>query len=184
MWSATAALLLAAAPWQVVAESPYLIRTRELSPGVAEFRAEGLVIAPVAGVAKALSDPGSFASWMPYTAECRVLSQDGDGTLTVYTRANPPFIANRDFITRTSSSLVGNVYVNTWVSAPDAMPPQPGVVRVRVNSGHWRFEGVQFVYQFTTETGSVPGWLRKLATTRGIVETIRAVEARANAAAL
>ncbi|MFL5353595.1 SRPBCC family protein [Archangium sp.] len=177
--------------WETVADGDVVIRVRERPdiPGGREIWAEGVLDAGIQDVQAALRDHENFRHWMPYVKESRVLSA-ADGARVTYTRLDLPVISNRDFVLRVVDEQVlaadgTGVFHQKWTPENEALPARSGVVRLRHNEGSWHFtargEGkVSFVYRFTVEPGgSIPGFLAGLGQKDAVMDTIRAVERRA-----
>src|SRR5580704_4019392 len=64
-----------------------------------EFKAIGEIDAPSATAEKVIDDYEAYPSFMPYTAECRVLERH-HGSLLVYQRISPKIISDRDYTIR------------------------------------------------------------------------------------
>lgn len=176
--------------WETVADGDVVIRARERPdiPGGREIYAEGDLAAGIQDVQAALRNHESFREWMPYVKESRVLSS-ADGTRVTYTRLDLPVISNRDYVLRVVDEQVTadgtGVFRQKWSPDNEVLPARSGVVRLRHNEGSWHFtsrgEGkVHFVYRFTVEPGgSIPGFLAGLGQKDAVMDTIRAVERRA-----
>jgi hypothetical protein len=177
--------------WEKVADGDVVIRARKRPdiPGGREIWAEGELAAGIQYVQSALRDHESFRYWMPYVTESRVLAA-ADGARVTYTRLDLPVISNRDYVLRVVDEQLlaadgTGVFRQKWTPENEAMPSRSGVVRLRHNEGSWLFtpsgEGrVRFVYRFTVEPGgSIPGFLAGLGQKDAVMDTIRAVERRA-----
>ena len=93
---------------------------RALSPAAAgsnESKAIGEIAASSDLVHAVIDDIESYASFMPYTAECRVLKRDGD-SVVAYQRISAPLTSDRDYTVRVlgSSKKVegGTSYLSQW----------------------------------------------------------------------
>jgi hypothetical protein len=177
--------------WETVTEGSLVIRVRERPdiPGGREVWAEGEMAADIQDIQSVLKDHEAFRHWMPYVTESRVLSAGTDGRVT-YTRLKLPFISNRDYVLRVvDEQLVGEDgavnFRQRWWSDNQALEERRGVVRLKHNEGSWLFtprgEGkVYFVYRFSVEPGgSIPGFLAGFGQKDAVLDTVRAVEKRA-----
>jgi hypothetical protein len=177
--------------WEKVADGDVVIRVRPhaVVPGAREVWAEGDLAAGIQHVQTALRDHDSFRQWMPYVTESRVLSSTPDGRVT-YTQLDFPVISNRDYVLRVVDEQLLNEdgtgeFRQRWTSDSKALPERSGVVRLRHNEGSWFFtpggEGKShFVYRFTVEPGgAIPGFLAGLGQKDAVMDTVRAVEKRA-----
>ena len=181
----------AAEEWETVKDGGMVIRVRERAdiPGGREVWAEGELAANVQDIQSVLTDHESFKSWMPYVTEARVLSTGTDGRVT-YTRLDLPVISNRDYVLRVvDEELVEadgtGTFRQKWWSDSKAVPERRGVVRLKHNEGSWVItprgqDKVHFVYRFSVEPGgSIPGFLAGFGQKDAVVDTVRAVEKRA-----
>lgn len=177
--------------WETVTEEGMVIRVRGRAdiPGGREVWAEGEMAADIQDIQSVLKDHEDFRHWMPYVMESRVLSGGTEGRVT-YTRLKLPFISNRDYVLRVvDEQLVGEDgtrnFRQRWWSDNQALAERRGVVRLKHNEGSWLFtprgEGkVSFVYRFSVEPGgSVPGFLAGFGQKEAVLDTVRAVEKRA-----
>ncbi|HEX8821839.1 MAG TPA: SRPBCC family protein [Archangium sp.] len=177
--------------WKTVATGEVVIRVRERAdvPGGREVWAEGELAANIRDVQTALRDHESFRFWMPYVTESKLLATEPDGRLT-YTRLDFPVISNRDYVLRVVDEQLlaedgTGLFRQRWVAQGKALPERDGVVRLHRNEGSWHFapkgEGrVAFTYRFTVEPGgSIPGFLAGLGEKGAVMDTVRAVEKRA-----
>ena len=180
-----------AADWSSVTKDGVVIRVRELPDlaGAREFWAEGDLAATLPGLRTALQDHAEFRRWMPRVKESRVLSEFPGGRMT-YTLLDLPVISNRDYVLRVEdvngqSEQGEETYVQRWALEAGVLPERRGVVRLKRNEGSWSFtrldEGrVHFTYRFIAEPGgSIPGFLAGVGQTDAVLETVRALEARA-----
>lgn len=150
-------------------------RTR-VGAGFREFKGTGVIDMPPATVEKVLEDISAYPTFMPYVAEARVLSQDGDDLLT-YQRLDVPLIADRDYTVKFQHGIAKDaagaiIYRDTWQTANEAGPAAKlGTVRVKVNEGSWLLEPMgpdgattQATYQIYTDSGGVlPAFLANKA---------------------
>jgi len=127
-----------------------------------EFRGAGVIDAPPAMVFAVLDDAESFASFMPYTAESRVLKRDKNSVLG-YQRLDLPLVSDRDYTLRSERvkwlGPEGMIYRIHWTPANDLGPaPAPGVLRVNVCEGGWLLEpqgsgATRATYTIYTDSG-------------------------------
>ncbi len=172
-----------ATEWKEEAKTSGLIiysRTREGS-AFKEFKSVGMIGAPSSVVFAVLNDVEAYPSFMPYTAECRVLKREGDCTIG-YQRLALPLVSDRDYTLRSEHSQTpgrnGSIYHIRWEPANALGPPeQPGVCRVNVCEGRWLIEpdgegatrATYFIY--TDNGGSIPAMIAN----RGSLVAIRKV---------
>jgi hypothetical protein len=91
-----------------------------------ESKATGEIAASTEVVHAVLDDMESYASFMPYTAECRVLKRDGN-SVVAYQRISAPLTSDRDYTVRvrTTTKKVegGTSYFSRWEADNAAGPP-------------------------------------------------------------
>jgi hypothetical protein len=193
MWvSATAPAALAADGWEVVTESPYLVKTRPLpNSDIQEVWAEGVIDAPVREIQETLMDPDTFSRFMPYVKEGRHIREPlPDGSRYVYVRLQLPMVTSRDYVTRVwllkgvNPDGTGE-FENKWVAVPDLLPARSNVVRLKFNQGGWKVtprpDGKAYaVYRFSVDPGgSVPAFAANMGNRSGVPDTFKAVEGEA-----
>lgn len=135
-----------ATEWKEVSNKDGLticIRTREGS-ALKEFKSVGLIAASPGAVFAVLNDPEAYPSFMPYTAECRVLKRTGDCTIA-YHRLELPLVSDRDYTLRSEHSKEagtnGPIYRIQWEAANELGPVEKaGVQRVKICEGGWLLE--------------------------------------------
>ncbi|QAT81925.1 hypothetical protein EJ065_0316 [Corallococcus coralloides] len=195
-WGLALAVVLAAGvagaeEWETVAKTPFVIKVRP-RPGTKakDIWAEGELKASALRIQTVLEDQGSYRLFMPYVKESRVVRPTDDGGRLTYTRLDLPVVSSRDYICHvvTESKVAPDgtgVYQQRWKAEPDAFPARRDVVRLRLNEGSWKVEPrgentSWVVYKFTVDPGgSVPGFLASVGQNDAVVDTLRAVEKRA-----
>jgi hypothetical protein len=132
--------------WKSVAHDKDLEIYSRLRPGSPhkEFKAVGPIDAPTRAVGAVIDDFENYAKFMPFTAECRLIKQDGD-TMIGYQRLSPKICADRDYTLRVSKKSLslpdGVLYTSRWSPANELGPPErKGIVRVKICEGSWRLE--------------------------------------------
>jgi hypothetical protein len=75
--------------WKFISDKDGVALYRRQRPITNESKAMGEIAAPTDLVHAVLSDVESYASFMPYTAECRVLKRDADSVIA-YQRISAP----------------------------------------------------------------------------------------------
>jgi hypothetical protein len=181
-----------AADWETVAEKPVVIRVRERAdlPGAREVWAEGDMSVSAWAVQAVLTDPESFREWMPYVKESRLVSTASKVERVTYTRLELPIVSSRDFVLFVHDERMldeggGGEFVQSWRADAGLLPKRHGVVRLKHNEGRWQItpagEGrARFVYRFTVEPGgSIPGFLAGFGQKDGVLDTVGALERRA-----
>jgi len=120
-----------------------LSRVRGGSP-LREFKGVGVIDAPPGLVFAVLNDSEAYPSFMPYTAEVRVLKREKNW-VTAYQRLELPLVSPRDYTLRSEHAKWlgrdGAIYRIRWEPANDLGPAEkPGVLRVNVCEGGWLLE--------------------------------------------
>ena len=136
-----------------------------------EFKGVGAIDAPPAMVERVLQDVNDYPSFMPFVAEARILSVNGNQAVT-YQRVAFPLVSNRDYTLKiergTLTGPAGVIYRTTWEADNDDGPAERhGVVRVKMDEGSWLLEPVglagattQATYQIYTDSGgALPAFL-------------------------
>ena len=162
-----------------------LYRRPRSGPGHYESKAIGEIEASTDVVHAVINDVESYATFMPYTAECRVLKRESDSVLT-YQRITAPFVSDRDYIlrVRTSSKVVegGTSYLSRWETENANGPPEKrGVVRVNLCEGSWLLEPAgprttRATYTIYTDSGSaIPAFIKNIGSQIGIRKIFAAI---------
>jgi hypothetical protein len=128
-----------------------------------------------------LQNVEAYPSFMPYTAESRVLKREGDCTIG-YQRLALPLVSDRDYTLRSEHSQTpgrnGSIYRIRWEPANALGPPeQPGVRRVNVCEGGWLIEpdgegATRATYFIYTDSGGI---IPAMIANRGSLLAIRKV---------
>lgn len=177
--------------WKTVETKPITIRVHERADGKGkDVWAEGVLHGDARDVQAALLDQESYAQWMPYAKESRVVSRAADGSRVTYTMLDLPVVSSRDYTCQVvNDSLLAadgsGQFTQRWWAVPDALPVRKGVVRLPRNEGSWlvkpQGEGTSYaVYKFSVDPGgSLPGFLANMGQKGGVLDTWKAVEKRA-----
>ncbi len=150
-----------------------------------ESKAIGEIEASSALVHAVLSDLESYTSFMPYTAECRVLKREGD-SIVAYQRISPPLTSDRDYTVRVRWSLKavenGTSYLSRWETENGLGPPEKsGIVRVKLCEGSWLLEPTgpnttRATYTIYTDSGGIiPTFIKNTGSQIGIRKLFAAV---------
>lgn len=180
--------------WQSVGtkDGVSLSKRQNATTGLSEFRAKGVVEAPVADVLKILEDVKAAPEYMPYVKEVKVLSRSS-GRQVFYQRIQPPFVTERDytldFVKTSRTTPSGRAYRLTWTTANDKGPGErEGVVRVQVNEGFWDLaptedgKSTSLGYSVYTDIGaSIPAFLVKKGNLIALPKLYRAIRKRVGA---
>ena len=145
----------------------------------------GIIDAPSLVVWKMTSDLESYPSFMPFTAECRVLKREKN-SVYIYQRISPGIVTDRDYTLRVVEkswpSSGAMAYSTQWTSANDVGPDKrKGVLRIQNCEGSWLLEPetsakTRATYTVFTDTGgSLPAWIANLASSIGIRKIFTAV---------
>jgi hypothetical protein len=173
--------------WTLASTGANVMLYSRIRPGssLKEFKAIGAIDAPTASVHQVLDDVSSYPSFMPYTAECRIIKREGNSVIT-YQRLSPKICSDRDYTLRidqkTWPAAGGPAYLNRWKPANDAGPPEKkGVLRVSVCEGSWLLEPdgpdkTRATYSvFTDSGGALPAFIANGASEVGIRKVFAAV---------
>jgi len=181
-----------AAEWSKAAqEGGITIFTRD-KPGtdIKEVKATGTVDSPPFACMNVVEDLGNFKDFMPYTKESKILGRDGDKVVFSYQFLSLPLINDRDYSLRivdeSPAAPPGKepaYYKSAWTPANNKGPaPRDGVERVKINTGHWRFDPVDggkrtkvTYYLFTDPGGMIPAFIANRANTQAIPAMFEAV---------
>jgi len=150
-----------------------------------EFKAIGEIDVSTKTVNDVLDDVESYSSFMPYTAECRVLKKNDD-TIISYQRISPKIVSDRDYTLRIRKKSWptedGLAYLSEWSPANDQGPKEkPGVFRVKLCEGSWLLEPAganktRATYSVFTDSGIVvPIFLANAISETGISKLFVAV---------
>ena len=144
-------------------------------PGSAlkEFKAVGEIGAPARAVHNVIDDLEAYSSFMPFTAECRLIKREADSIIT-YQRLSPKICSDRDYTLRIRETSWagpnGLVYLNRWEPANEFGPAEKkGVVRVKLCEGGWLLEPedatkTRATYTVYTDSGgAIPAFIANRA---------------------
>jgi hypothetical protein len=160
-----------AGEWKSISDKDGVAIYRRARPLSNESKAIGEIPANTDLVHAVLDDLESYSSFIPYTAECRVLKREA-GSVVAYERISAPLASDRDFTVRvrTSAKKVdsGTSYFTHWEADNAAGPPEKrGVVRVSLCEGSWLLEPAgpnttRATYTIYTDSGGViPKFLKE-----------------------
>jgi hypothetical protein len=193
---ATAALLSSAqlraaepeaapADWKFISNKDGVAIYRRPRPASYESRAIGEIAASTNLVHAVINDVESYPSFMPYTAECRVLKRDGDSVIA-YQRISAPMTSDRDYTIRVRSNSKGveggTSYLSRWEADNGAGPPEkPGVIRVKLCEGSWLLEPTgpnttRATYTVYTDSGGmIPSFIKNTGSQIGFRKLFAAI---------
>lgn len=173
--------------WKLVKQTSGVAIYSRPHPGskLKEFKAVSEIDAATETVHKVIDDVEAYTSFMPYTAECRVIERDPDSILT-YQRVSPKIVSDRDYTLRIEKKSWpvenGMAYLNRWEPANEQGPAEkPGVFRVKVCNGSWLLEPAsegktRATYSVFTDSGIVgPAFLANTISQTGISKLFAAV---------
>jgi hypothetical protein len=171
--------------WKLISNKDGVALYRRDRPVTNESKAIGEIAAPAAVVQAVISDVESYASFMPYTVECRVLKRDGN-SVVAYQRISAPMTSDRDYTVRmrTSSRPAdgGTSYLSQWEAENDLGPPErSGVVRVNLCDGSWLLEptgqsSTRATYTIYTDSGgAIPAFIKNTGSQIGIRKLFAAI---------
>lgn len=179
----------AASEWKFISNKEGVALYRRNQPVTNESRAIGEIAAPAAVVQAVINDVESYASFMPYTVECRVLKRDGN-SVVAYQRISAPMTSDRDYTVRMRSSSKpgegGTIYLSQWQADNALGPPEkPGVVRVNLVDGSWLLEPTgpnttRATYTIYTDSGgAIPAFIKNTGSQIGIRKLFAAIRKQA-----
>ena len=175
--------------WTEAYRTPELvIFTQDVEEG-RRIIAVGEVGAPPEVVFNVLTDFDHYPDFMPYVKESRVLSRMGDSEVITYARVAPPFVSERDYSLKVTTThgmpSNGGVFKIEWTAIPEAQPEIEGVVRVKLNIGSWREEPLEggtrtrLTYTLLTNPGGlIPDFVVNMSNTIAIPKLFEAVRKR------
>ena len=175
--------------WKFISNKEGVTLHRRQRPASNESRAIGEIAAPTALVHAVINDVESYASFMPYTAECRVLKREGN-SIVAYQRISAPLTSDRDYTVRIRSSSKtaegGTSYLSQWETDNALGPPEKsGVVRVKLCEGSWLLEPVgpnatRATYTIYTDSGgAIPAFIKNTGSQIGIRKMFAAIRKQA-----
>lgn len=180
-----------ASGWALEASSPDLTIYSRVREGTSfkEFKGVGEIDAAPAAVFAVLDDSDSYPSFMPYTAECRVLKREKDLVLA-YQRLQIPLVSDRDYTLRSKNAKwigpAGPIYRIRWEPANDQGPAvKAGVLRVNVCEGGWLLEPeangtTHATYSiFTDSGGALPSFVANNGSRIAIRKVFEAIRKQA-----
>jgi len=171
--------------WKLISNKDGVTLYRRQRAITNESKAIGEIAASTELVHAVLGDVESYTSFMPYTAECRVLKRDSDSLLT-YQRISAPLTSDRDYTLRVrwSSKQVegGTSYFHRWETDNAAGPPEKsGVIRVKLCEGSWLLEPIapdktRATYLVYTDSGgAIPKFIKETGSQVGIRKLFAAI---------
>jgi hypothetical protein len=173
--------------WRLASQSGGVTLYSRQRPGssLKEFKAVGEIDAPTRAVHNVIDDLEGYPSFMPFTAECRILKRDSDSILT-YQRLSPKICSDRDYTLRIRRKSWpgqgGLVYLNQWEPANELGPAEKrGVLRVKLCEGSWLLEPegptkTRATYSIYTDSGgAIPAFIANAASEIGIRRLFAAV---------
>jgi Polyketide cyclase / dehydrase and lipid transport len=176
--------------WKVTSESGGVtIYSRpHVGSKLRDFKAIGQIDAPSRVVRGVIADFEAYPTFMPYTAECRLIKRD-ENSIVTYQRLSPKILNDRDYTLRvhwtSRPSEDGLVYLNTWEPANELGPSEkPGVLRVKVCQGGWLLEPdgpnkTRATYSIYTDSGgAIPSFLANKVSEIGIGRLFGAIRKR------
>lgn len=162
--------LQAEADWHTESRGPgLLIESRSLDHGLKEFRAQASGIpAPPHAFLNLLQHPELHGLWMRNTRSVRILAQWGGNENRVRTLFALPWpFQDRELISHSRYSQdPATCIITLQVRAePEAVPPVPGLVRIRLAQGVWQMRPqgpgrMALLYQGVVDPGgNIPAWI-------------------------
>jgi ribosome-associated toxin RatA of RatAB toxin-antitoxin module len=174
-----------ATEWKFISNKDGAMLYRRQRPASNESRAIGEIAASTDLAHAVVDDIESYASFMPYTAECRVLKREAD-SVVAYQRISAPLTSDRDYTVRVRSSSKrvegGTSYLIQWKTENALGPPEKsGVVRVKLCEGSWLLEPIgsnatRATYTIYTDSGGlIPAFIKNTGSQIGIRKLFAAI---------
>jgi ribosome-associated toxin RatA of RatAB toxin-antitoxin module len=171
--------------WKLISNKDGVALYRRQRTASYESKAIGEIAASTDLVHAVLNDVESYASFMPYTAECRVLKRE-DNSVVTYQRISAPLTSDRDYTVRVRSSAKavegGRSYFSQWETENALGPPEKsGVVRVKLCEGSWLLEPIgpnttRATYTIYTDSGGmIPKFIKETGSQIGIRKLFAAI---------
>jgi hypothetical protein len=183
----SAAEQIAKEDWKLVKQTNGLSIYSRPHPGshLKEFRAIGEMDASSKTVHRVIDDVEAYPSFMPYTAEARVIERKHNSILT-YQRISPKIVSDRDYTIRIEKKSWpadnGVAYFSEWRPANEHGPAEKhGVFRVKLVNGSWLLEPIgpnktlATYYVFTDSGIAVPPPMANVISETGISKLFAAV---------
>jgi len=176
--------------WTAESDTKGVVTYSRIHEGSAlrEWKGVGVIEAAPGTVFAVLDDSEAYPSFMPYTAECRILQRAKDWVIA-YQRLELPLVSDRDYTLRSQNDKWfgpdGAIYRIRWAPANDKGPAvKPGVLRVNVCEGGWLLEpegasSTRATYSiFTDSGGTLPPFLANKGSRIAIQRVFRALRER------
>ncbi|PYI94358.1 MAG: hypothetical protein DME97_02555 [Verrucomicrobia bacterium] len=171
--------------WKFISDKDGVALYRRQRTASYESKAIGEIPASTDLAHAVLDDVESYTSFMPYTAECRVLKRDAD-SVVAYQRISAPLTSDRDYTVRVRSSSkpaeAGKVFLSRWEAENALGPPEKsGVVRVKLCEGSWLLEPTgpnttRATYMVYTDSGGlIPAFIKNTGSQIGIRKLFAAI---------
>ena len=171
--------------WKFISNKEGVALYRRQRTASYESKAIGEIAASTDLVHAVLDDVESYSSFMPYTAECRVLKRE-EGSVLAYQRISAPLTSARDYTVRvrhTSKKVEGGTrYLSQWNTDNAAGPPEkPGIIRVTLCEGSWLLEptgpnSTRATYTIYTDSGGmIPSFIKNIGSQIGIRKLFAAI---------
>ena len=171
--------------WKFISNKDGVLLYRRDRTRSYESKAVGEIAAKTDLVHAVLDDVESYASFMPYTAECRVLKREENSVVT-YQRISAPMTSDRDYTLRVRSSSKeadgGRSYLSQWQADNALGPPEKsGVIRVKLCEGSWLLEpagpdSTRATYLIYTDSGGmIPKFIKETGSQIGIRKLFAAI---------
>lgn len=108
---------------------------------VVELKLSTVVSPPAQRLCDEAFGPGKFDPEEPDLKSRRVLDESADSRVT-YDLIAPPLVSNRDYAVRATRVRLGDGACEMRFAAANELAPKPapGVVRIEMVKGYWRFE--------------------------------------------
>jgi hypothetical protein len=171
--------------WKFISNKEGVALYRRQRTASYESKAIGEIAASTDLVHAVLDDVESYSSFMPYTAECRVLKRE-ESSVLAYQRISAPLTSDRDYTVRVRNSSKkvegGTSYLSQWNTDNAAGPPEKrGIIRVTLCEGSWLLEptgpnSTRATYTIYTDSGGmIPSFIKNTGSQIGIRKLFAAI---------
>lgn len=175
----------AAGEWKFISDKDGVALYRRQRAITNESKAIGDIAASTDLVHAVIDDVESYTSFMPYTAESRVIKREANSIIG-YQRISAPMTSDRDYTLRAQSTSKkvpgGTSYYHHWEAANSLGPPEKkGVIRVKLCEGSWLLEPsgpntTRATYMVYTDSGGViPKFIKDTGSQIGIRKLFAAI---------
>jgi hypothetical protein len=159
------------------------VDARETASGFDRHRGSVVLCSTIDEVASFATDVAGYPQWVAFTLESRSLEHTDERTVFYLKSSSPWPMRPRDMIYELVADPVdGGVMRVVMTGLPEALPPEPGAVRMRSVEGEWLFitDGAELEVQLTLHVvpGRVPRVFANRRFARMVGDTLAAMAER------